>query len=821
MSTSSMLRQLTEAHPKAFRSLLKIGTAITEDTQDIQHILGIQHVSHTASQYDQAFDFIQVQVNSDNLEPLKAWLEITPKFSDLLLTNADEDTFAQAAYRLGRKGYRCLCQSALGNDFYFSILPSPHQHIVMTATADNYHFAAPLIELARREGNLVTPLSLNGMSREMLEGWLRHCDIAWFEWGDSAVIAASQMQKSCRMICRIHRYELYDKTFLSANWNNIDEVIFVSEAMKLRFISLLGEKLPATLVLTVIGNLTQHQPAAILPKAKRDPYQIGCVTRFVGAKNLFLLIPIMQMLIQRDTRYRLSIVGRVEDQCLYESFKEILEQTGLTKYIRIESEIPATKMAQWYSRKSYLLSTSYIESQGMGIFEAMLAGVKPVVFAATGGLQEYLPAQWCFTTLDQAIDQLLTPPMEPDFYVQQAVKSLNQDGFASAYQQRWTPATATHTFTVIIPTYNREEMIQSSIASALNVDYPHFEVLVVDDGSSDHTLARIAATFNDPRLKVMTKAHTHAPDTRNVGIQHARGEFIVWLDSDDILHRSALSHYDALLTRWSDCDIISCGISQFGGDTRRFYRNETAQPPANILPRIVQECPITNPGCCVRKQVYETVGGYDESFLRAHDYEFWSRALGKANVLFTSRNNVQYRLHANNLTGIGTPVDNTYEYRIFNSIIARYQISALFPGMTASQAKKTITLLRELREKACRLEDLIIVISAMGDSLEKLETAFLALGAQNDCSFEIWVSSDHDLSFLSVPTLRFEHENPQAIVRDITAKHPSRYPHIYAFHPHATLTPDAISQLKLHILTKTNAMPEGFTCLRTKQQVSL
>lgn len=825
MPTSHMLHQLAEAHQRTFHSLLRIGFTSNEARNDIPSILDIQRVSDAFQQgepsFKQPFDFVQVQGGLDILNQLKTWLDVTPTFSDLLLCNADEDTFAQAAYWLGRKGYRCLCQSAQGDDFYFSVLPEPRQHIVMTATADNYHFAEPLIHLARQDGHLVTPLSLKGLTKEVLQGWLQHCDVAWFEWGDSAVIAASHLQKSCRMVCRIHRYELYDKTFLNANWHNIDEVIFVSEAMKVRFMTLLGDKLPSTLVLKVIGNLTHHQPASTARKTRRDGYQIGCVARFVGIKNLFLLIPIMQMLIQRNNRYRLTIVGRVEDECLYESFIEFVAQAGMAKYIRIEGEIPPHKMAQWYSNKSYLLSTSYFESQGMGIFEAMMAGVKPVVFSASGGLREYLPAEWCFTQLDEAIEQLLTPPMPAEYYAQQAVTLLKQDSFTEAYRECWTQPEAVRTFTIIIPSYNREEMIISAITSALNVDYPYFDVVVVDDGSSDNSLARIADMFDDPRLRVIAKKHTNAPDTRNVGISHAQGEYIVWLDSDDILHRSTLRHYDMLLTRWPTCDIISCGISQFGSEQRLFYRTETALPPANLLPQIVLGCPIINPGCCVRKQIYDVVGGFNDSFLRAHDYEFWSRALGSASVLFTSRNNVQYRLHANNLTGIGQQVDNTYEYRIFSSIIARYPARLLFPEMPASQIKTVIAQLREKREKACGLENLVIVIPAMGEAVEKLDTAFQALGIQQDRAFEIWVVSDHDLSFLSVPTQRSERYDPQAIVRDIAEKRPAHYSYIYAFQPHTALAPDAISQLKQHILTKTNARPEGFTCLRTIQQVSL
>jgi glycosyltransferase involved in cell wall biosynthesis len=94
---------------------------------------------------------------------------------------------------------------------------------------------------------------------------------------------------------------------------------------------------------------------------------------------------------------------------------------------------------------------------------------------------------------------------------------------------------------VIIPAYNVEDYIAVCLDSVTRQTYRDFEVIVVDDGSKDDT-PRIAedAASRDPRIRVVRGMHSHAWAARNVGIDHARGEYISFLDADDLLHPRAL-----------------------------------------------------------------------------------------------------------------------------------------------------------------------------------------------------------------------------------------------------------------------------------------
>lgn len=85
---------------------------------------------------------------------------------------------------------------------------------------------------------------------------------------------------------------------------------------------------------------------------------------------------------------------------------------------------------------------------------------------------------------------------------------------------------------VVIPSYNREKTIEACLLSVLNQSYPPFEIIVVDDGSTDNTIQKIEG-FNDSRIRILRQQHKGAQAARNCGIKAAKGDYIAFLDSDD------------------------------------------------------------------------------------------------------------------------------------------------------------------------------------------------------------------------------------------------------------------------------------------------
>ncbi|WP_375437090.1 glycosyltransferase family 2 protein [uncultured Hymenobacter sp.] len=90
-------------------------------------------------------------------------------------------------------------------------------------------------------------------------------------------------------------------------------------------------------------------------------------------------------------------------------------------------------------------------------------------------------------------------------------------------------------FSVVIPTYNRAGFIAGTLRSVLNQTFPAFEIVVVDDGSKDNTAA-IVQSFTDPRLRYYATENGERGVARNYGLARAQGEYVLFLDSDDLLH---------------------------------------------------------------------------------------------------------------------------------------------------------------------------------------------------------------------------------------------------------------------------------------------
>jgi glycosyltransferase involved in cell wall biosynthesis len=104
-------------------------------------------------------------------------------------------------------------------------------------------------------------------------------------------------------------------------------------------------------------------------------------------------------------------------------------------------------------------------------------------------------------------------------------------------------------FSVIIPTYNRQDFIAKTIQSVLAQEYPHFEVIVVDDGSTDDT-ENVVLGIEDSRVQYFKKENEERAAARNYGILQAKGDFLTFVDSDDLFYPNYLNEALKLIERY-------------------------------------------------------------------------------------------------------------------------------------------------------------------------------------------------------------------------------------------------------------------------------
>ncbi len=181
---------------------------------------------------------------------------------------------------------------------------------------------------------------------------------------------------------------------------------------------------------------------------------------------------------------------------------------------------------------------------------------------------------------------------------------------------------------VVMPAYNVAPYIGTSIASVCAQTFADWELLIVDDGSTDDTAA-IAERFAraDPRVRVLRQANGGISAARNTALRRTAGEFIAILDSDDLWSPGFLAGQLAVFERHPDTDVVTGNAWFLGGplDGAPARPTPDARPAPDLLGIITDETAVFIM-CVFRRRVYDAIGGFDESMRCNEDYDLWLRA---------------------------------------------------------------------------------------------------------------------------------------------------------------------------------------------------
>lgn len=172
---------------------------------------------------------------------------------------------------------------------------------------------------------------------------------------------------------------------------------------------------------------------------------------------------------------------------------------------------------------------------------------------------------------------------------------------------------------VIIPTYNTAEYIPQAIESVLNQTYSDWELIVVNDGSTDST-ASVMNQFDDPRVRYIYQTHKGRSSARNTGIAHSLGEYLAFLDADDMYHPSKLEVQVAHLDHHSEI-----GLSYHSGVEIDEHGNplRLRRSPVEVsLKDLLLGFPFSMNDFIVRRSWPEQVGGFDETLDVNEDRDF-------------------------------------------------------------------------------------------------------------------------------------------------------------------------------------------------------
>jgi len=188
--------------------------------------------------------------------------------------------------------------------------------------------------------------------------------------------------------------------------------------------------------------------------------------------------------------------------------------------------------------------------------------------------------------------------------------------------------------TVLMPVHNAAPFVADAIRSILHQTFAHFELVIVDDHSDDESMTRVAE-FNDARIvRLSNMGPRGVAHALNVGLQAARAKYVARMDADDISLPNRLQRQFDFLEAHSHIDIVGTHIAIL--ETSGKVRKDLAlrpRLPGHTRWSLLFYCALAHPTVMARRSVLVGLGGYDERFVPAEDYELWLRAVQAGNAI--------------------------------------------------------------------------------------------------------------------------------------------------------------------------------------------
>lgn len=233
---------------------------------------------------------------------------------------------------------------------------------------------------------------------------------------------------------------------------------------------------------------------------------------------------------------------------------------------------------------------------------------------------------------------------------------------------------------VVIPLYNKEKSIKSTIESVLAQTYINFEIVVVDDGSTDNSID-VVNSIDDARIRLIKKNNGGVSSARNAGIIEAKGEYVAFLDGDDLWHPLYLETLNQLILDYPDAAIYGIGFDKINDDTILEFNNIDSK--RGIVYNVWDNYPSywTGSSSSSSRQRLIDIGLFNTGMTHGEDIDMWWRLLLSGDGVYDNKVLAFYRQETENRAmnkiiplekHIPYYIDNYSEARINNVSFRRF-----------------------------------------------------------------------------------------------------------------------------------------------------
>ena len=201
-----------------------------------------------------------------------------------------------------------------------------------------------------------------------------------------------------------------------------------------------------------------------------------------------------------------------------------------------------------------------------------------------------------------------------------------------------------------ISTYNRKDLLRLSLQSVLNQTFSDYEVIVVDDGSSDGTEQMVRSEF--PSVRYIYKENGGDASAKNAAARAAKGKYLLFNDSDDCFYPDTLERlYEPLKNNPDSCVYGQYRHLDIEGNESDAKLKMKHFPSGNILEHLLEHIIVHSTGCIRPREAFLGAGGYDETLRQCHDYKLDLTLARTLPYIAVQEPVFQRRRHQNNLSG--------------------------------------------------------------------------------------------------------------------------------------------------------------------------
>ena len=188
---------------------------------------------------------------------------------------------------------------------------------------------------------------------------------------------------------------------------------------------------------------------------------------------------------------------------------------------------------------------------------------------------------------------------------------------------------------VVVPTYNRAYRLEETLRSVVNQTYQDFELIVVDDGSTDDT-SKVMQSFPGAQY-IFMEENSGVSSARNKGLAHAKGRYICFLDSDDLWDEKKLQVQVQWMEENPDCQVCYTDEVWIRGGVRVNPMNKHRKYSGDIFRYCLPLCIVSPSSAMLRGVIFDDIGNFDESLPVCEDYDLWLRIAMKYTFHFIEK----------------------------------------------------------------------------------------------------------------------------------------------------------------------------------------